>query len=266
MSKRQYNSPIQTIEKKLCEYHSSVSSEEVWFSPVGTQMFTLTQKVFTEVISKNGEVFLNPSLGIEDTKELWQQVSGLPFDVVFGVAIIKTKTRGVGVNFKLKEPLELDITKFSSFSFKSGSDVYKGRLFEERGPPPSLGDQVLVNVNKTGWHLEDDQIIEWLSLFGTLESKIEYKDYESLQVKMDSLSVMMRLRKHIPGTLPAYGKRMYVSYRGQPIQCGKCMEMGHIRSECNGEKVEWKSYIKALFNSGYVGVNLLGKWSDFLKD
>jgi hypothetical protein len=266
MNKRQYNSPIQAAEKKLCEYHSSVSSEEIWHSPVRPQMSSMIQKVLTEVTTKNGEVFLNPSLRIEDTKELWQQVSGLSFDVVFGVAIIKTKTRGVGVNFKLKEPIELDISKFNSFSFQSGSDVYKGKQFEEQGPPPSLGEPILVNVNRTGWHLEDNQIVEWLSLFGTLDSKIEYKDYESLPVKMDSLSVMMRLRKHIPGTLPAYGKRMYVSYRGQPRQCGKCMELGHIRSDCNGEKMEWSTYVKALFKSGYIGVNLLGKWSELLKN
>ncbi len=260
---------MQTIEKKICDKSSpNSSSDDLWLSPERPQMSSssLVGKVLTEVTTKNGAKFLNPSLSIEDAKELWVQVSGLSFDIIFGVAIIKTKDRGVGLNFKLKEPVPLDLDKFRSFSFQIGPDTFKGCLFEERGPPPELGESVIVNVNRTGWHLEDHQIIEWLSLFGTLESKIEYKDYESLPVKMDSLSVTMKLRKHIPGTLPAYGRRMFVSYRGQPRQCGKCMGLGHIRSECNDEKLEWKNYVIAIFKTGYIGVNLLGKWSDLLKD
>ena len=116
------------------------------------------------------------------------------------------------------------------------------------------------------WHLDDDEILEWLSLFGKVESQIEYRDRDDAPLKTDSLTVSMKLRKHIPGILPAFGRRLFVSYRGQPIQCGKCMDLGHIRSECKQDRTEWKEYVRTQFLTGYIPKNMLGDWANLLSD
>lgn len=126
------------------------------------------------------------------------------------------------------------------------------------------GDAIVVSIKRTGFHLSEDQISDWLLLFGTLESSLVFLPHPRKPgLKQDSLEVLMRLRKHILNTLPAYGRKLFVQYRGQPIQCSGCLEPGHIRKECKNPRSNWGSYVRSIFGTGKVPASYFGTWSSY---
>ena len=221
--------------------------------------------ICTEVLTKNGENLLSASFSVTDSLKMWESVFKLGRDLIFGVALIKTKDRGIGVNFKLKKETDLiDLEALSKFGFNIGTDKYTGRIYIERGPPPSLGELVTVTISRFGFCLELDQIKEWMALFGTIETSGEFKDHESEPVKTDIVTIAMKLRKHVPSVLPAYGRKMNVHYHGQPKVCGACFETGHVRKDCKNERVEWMQYVK-IINQEIAPMSMLGKWGEILR-
>jgi len=129
-----------------------------------------------------------------------------------------------------------------------------------------LGDQIIVTVKRTGFALSEDQIYDWLRLYGTIVGDIRHRFHPELPtVKDDYLEVLMKLSKHIPSTLPAHGKKVLVQYKGQPIQCSKCFNLGHTRKYCSSETVNWLGYIKNLKQEGYIPDLFFGVWLDYLK-
>jgi len=107
-------------------------------------------------------------------------------------------------------------------------------------------------------------IRNWLQLFGSLESPLRYLTHPSKSaLKQDSLEVLMRLRKHILSTLPAYGRKLFVNYRGQPIQCSGCLGQGHLRKECKSERSNWGKYIRELHATKRIPEAYFGSWSSF---
>jgi len=220
-----------------------------------------------KVTSKNGVTLKCPTLDTIDSVELLKQVFNLTLSSVFGVATIKSENRGIGFNFKLKSPIKLDPSKFQEFEFIINNDTYRGTLLLNLGNEPKLGDLILITVAKTGFHFTDQQIYAWLNLYGRVEGELKYKSNPVLPgVSEDTLEVLIRLRKHVPSILPAYGKRLYVRYKGQPIQCSKCMGTGHIRRSCTSTSNNWVGYIRLFVNSGVVDNQMLGKWKEYLDD
>jgi len=183
------------------------------------------------------------------------------------VATIKSNDRGIGFNFKLKAPIKLNPAKFQYFEFVINGDKFTGQLLINLGQPPKLGDLILVTVVKTGFHLEDHQISAWLGLYGTIEGELKYRENPQLPgCTEDSVETLMRLRKHIPAILPAFGKRLYIRYKGQLTQCSKCLRSGHIRRNCSSTSNNWVGYIKLFAESGAVPEHLLGTWMEYLND
>lgn len=219
--------------------------------------------ICTEVLTKNGETLLSASFNVMDALAMWEDVFKLDQNLVFGVALIKTKDRGIGVNFKLKKEVSMDLEKFMKFEFVINSDKYSGRLFSDRGPPPALGETVTVTVSGFGFHLSVEQIKDWLVLFGNIDGEGVFKDHSLAPIKMDVITFNMRLRKHIPSVLPAYGRKIQVFYHGQPKVCGSCFKLGHIRKECKNERVDWMAYVKFI-NQEIAPLSILGKWGDIL--
>jgi len=70
---------------------------------------------------------------------LCRQVFNIEESQVFGLAEFKSSDRGLGFNFKLHEPINIDLKAFETFGFKLGSDSYTGKIFIPVGPPPELG-------------------------------------------------------------------------------------------------------------------------------
>jgi len=73
----------------------------------------------------------------------------------------------------------------------------------------------------------------------------------------------MRLRKHILSTLPAYGRKLFIQYRGQPVQCSGCLEPGHLRKECKNPRSNWGAYVRSIFATGKVPQEFFGTWSTY---
>jgi len=155
---------------------------------------------------------------------------------------------------------------YTSRSNGSGA-IYTGSKFVDKPPPPELGQEVTITVKKTRFKLRPAQVSQWISLFGKITTEPEYPiapDHQT--VKCDDIVLKAILRKHIPGILPAFGRRMMVSYPGQTILCGKCFEIGHIRKTCpQTESVKWSSFVRAVSKEKSVTSEMLGSWVDLLE-
>lgn len=183
-----------------------------------------------------------------------------------GLAIIKSDKRGPGFNYRLKTPIAIDQTRLSTFEFVIRGDRYKGKIYQQLGPPPKLGEEVIVTVKRTGLALTDDQLCDWLKLYGTIEGEFRYKYHPELpSVKDDHLEVVMKLARHCPSTLPAFGKKVSVQYRGQPIQCSKCYDLGHTRRNCPSQTQNWLGYVKILQSQNFIPNSYFGVWLDYLR-
>jgi len=71
------------------------------------------------VLTKNGEVLKCPTLDILDSIKILEQVFKITTAHVFGIATIKSQDRGVGFNFKLKEPMKIDIGRLDTLFYLS---------------------------------------------------------------------------------------------------------------------------------------------------
>jgi len=94
--------------------------------------------------------------------EIFRQVFKLPDLLLYGIATIKSSKRGIGFNYKLKESIEIDLSRYQEFEFKIDENVYKGGIYIPLGPPPALGDNIIVTVKRTGFHLEIPQVKKFL--------------------------------------------------------------------------------------------------------
>ncbi len=123
---------------------------------------------------------------------------------------------------------------------------------------------MLVKVRKTGFKLKDEEILKWLNLYGDVQGHIDYENSELVpSIKTDTLSVRMVLRRHIPSLLPAYGRKMSVVYRGQPILCGACYQIGHVRAKCSADRVDWMTYVRDFIRQDLASRDMLGRWADY---
>jgi len=79
---------------------------------------------------------------------LIRQVFSIAEEPLFGIAIIKNPTRGIGFNFPLKKAISIYLSNYTEFEFKLNEDIYKGRLFTPTGRPRALGEDVQITVKK----------------------------------------------------------------------------------------------------------------------
>lgn len=154
---------------------------------------------------------------------------------------------------------------FKYFKFKIADNTFEGKIFTPLGPPPQIGESIVVTIKKTGFNLTIDQICQWLSVFGTIEGTPEYKPSDKIpNYKSDSVEVLMKLKKHVPSMLPAFGRKMFVQYRGQPIQCGMCYGPGHVRKECKNPQISWMGYVRKTLEKWQLDKKIYGVWIEYL--
>jgi len=157
--------------------------------------------------------------------------------------------------------MQLDLKKFIEFEFVLEESTYKGKIFIPQGPIPNLGDDIIVTIKRTAFNLTKEQVSDWLKCFGTFLGELEYKSIDGLPMfKEDTLEVLMKLNQHIPSILPAYGKRLYSQYRGQPILCSSCFVLGHVRKNCPNTRKNWEEYVKSVYATGKYAPKLFGDW------
>lgn len=219
--------------------------------------------IFTDVLTKDDNTYLGVDINDKDALEIWDQVFKLDRSQVFGVALIKNKDRTLGINYRLHKSVTFSADQVN-FEFKLRGSSFKGKILLPLGPPPKLGEPVIVKVKKTGFKLKDDEILAWMKLYGEVSGHITYEPSKEVpEWKTDSLSIRMILRKHIPSLLPAYGRKMTVLYRGQPILCGACFQVGHVRANCQNERADWMVYVRDFLRSEVAPREMLGRWADF---
>jgi len=170
------------------------------------------------------------------------------------------------IDFDLHEPIKWDECP-SKYEVILNGAIFSGAKFVERPPPPELGTEITIRVKKTRFKLRPEQVAKWIALFGKITAMPDYEDAsDQPSVKNDDVILKAVLRKHIPGILPAYGRRMMIQYPGQPILCGKCFEIGHIRKNCERpEPVKWSAFVKVVSQEKSVSRDMLGSWVDLLE-
>lgn len=219
------------------------------------------------MLTKNGQILKSPTLNTIDDVEVLKQVFGLTTKSVFGVATNKSPGRGIGFTFKLKVPIKIVPSKLQEFSFIIAEAKYTGRLLTNAGVAPVLGDLVQVSIVRTNFAFSEDQIIAWLSAYGSVASTLQYRENPEIpDVVEDNIDLLMRLNKHIQSVLPAFGKRLNVRYKGQPIICSKCMIQGHVRKDCTTTANNWMGYVKMFVDSGAFHPSMFGNWYEYLQE
>jgi len=202
-----------------------------------------------------------------DAIEILKQVFGLATNSVFGVATNKSPGRGIGFTFKLKQAIKIVPSKLQEFNFMIAESKFTGRLLTNVGIAPMLGELVQVSVIRTNFQLSEEQIALWLSAYGVVASTLQYRENPEVPEWVDdNIDLLMRLKKHIPSVLPAYGKKLNIRYKGQPILCSKCLIAGHVRKNCTSTANNWMGYVKMFVDSNLFHPSMFGTWYEYLQE
>jgi len=222
-----------------------------------------TQLVTYRILTRNGVKFVG-ALSRTQCYQIWVDCFKLNPTLLHGISLVQSPGRPFLTDFHLHEELKFaDFPK--TFSCLLDGSTYQGELLKEDSEIPLLGEEVKIFIRRTRFRLAPVQIKVWLSVFGTLIDEIAYvKDPELPHVSTDDLSCRMILKRHIYGQLPAFGRKLRVSYKGQPIQCGACFGLGHIRSECTEERLDWLKYCKILIAEFSLATSMLGRWHNLM--
>jgi len=261
-SKRKATSPC-TSEKVKVQLNNS--DREVTFK---VNMPSSTDEVKVDVVtirivSRNGEKFLG-GLSRPQAFSIWEKCLNLPGALVSGIALTQTTDKPFLIVFHLHDDIDLNDVK-SQFTILIDEAEFVGEKVIPRPPPAKLGEEVTIMIPKTKFAIRPFQADQWICRFGVVVKKAIYKEADDLKgITTDDIEVVAKLRKHIPGILPAFGRKMMVRYSGQPIVCGTCFQPGHLRKECTNERVEWAKYVKVFISEDVAPIELLGDWKRLL--
>jgi len=198
------------------------------------------------------------ALDLSQAFSVWKRGFNLPGNQVQGIGLIQN----------LDKPFMIDLKFPSKVEAVIGDITYGIEVFIPKPPPPKLGEEVVVTIVKTRFRLKPDQVNVWMLKFGTLVKAANFVATEIDGIHADTIECSMKLRKHVPGTLPAYGRKMLVRYAGRPEQCNQCYQFNHLRKECKNTAVEWSTYVKAFVDesegSRIVPDEMIGNWKRLL--
>ena len=198
---------------------------------------------------------------------------------------IRTSFNGCPViKFKLNQQIDIDdLVGIEHFNFnrsypvgkETRTDIIQCRILGIRSMQSvthsdSPGSDVRwVKIEGCEYTLEDQQIIDWLKLYGDPISSIcedihEDSDSDGEPIGNGTYSVKMKLIKDIPQFLPMYGRRIRIYYKGITKLCTKCFGT-HARRQCGKEKVPWINYVRDYMkNNESIEENYYGKWWDII--
>jgi len=215
------------------------------------------------VLTRNGSKFVG-ALSRRQCFDIWVDCFKLPREILHGISLVQAPGRPFLFDFHLHEEISLSALP-GTFSHLLEGSTYQGEFVKDDSEVPLLGEEVQIFVRGTRFRLTPVQIKLWLSIFGTLIDEPGYiKDTELSHISTDDLTLRMILKRHVYGWLPAFGRKLRVSYKGQPIQCGACFGLGHVRSNCQGERVDWLKYCRILVSEFNLTTSLLGKWQNLM--
>lgn len=250
------------LEKKRYSTESSFESCET----ESEEEMSTVSNLKIRVTQRNGEDFKG-GLNYVQSFVIWSEGLKLPEPWLYGISLTQSKDRPFLVDFRLNCQLETDkILKV--FKVQIDGATYLCEYVPDQDPPAKIGEFAKVTIKNTKWKLTPDQVKSWLAIYGEVVKGPEFEDAPGLtRIKADHMSCTVKLARHIPNLLPAYGRRMNVIYSGQPMQCGKCFGFDHQRSKCTSEEpADWlKDYVPQFYGNENVSSMMLGRWFDLLK-
>lgn len=224
-----------------------------------------TDTVTIRITTREGEKFLG-ALSRPQAFSIWRKALKMEANLVSGIALSQSKDKPFLIVYHLHDDIDLNLI-VEKFSILFDEAEFCGEKVVPRPPNPKLGEEVTIRVTKTLFKIRPYHVDQWVSRFGQVVVKASFKDAEDLPgITSDDIECVAILRKHIPGILPAFGRKMMLRYPGQPLLCGKCFDTGHLRARCEGEKVDWAAFVKLFIKEGVVPIELIGEWSRLLED
>jgi len=220
-----------------------------------------TSSIIYRVSKRNDEDFKG---GLDYVQALKVWTGGLKFHEtwLYGISLVQSKSRPFLLDYKLNCQIELDKIPVS-FKVIIENVTYQCDYVPGQPDPANIGEEAIVKITKTRWKLTPDQVTSWLCLYGQIVKPPEYIEAPGVKnIKADTIVCVVKLSKHIPNLLPAYGRRMNVTYSGQPKQCAKCFAIGHFGAQCPNPQKDWLlDYVRTFYEEGRTSM-MLGRWFD----
>lgn len=251
-------SPEESLED-LTNFTISTSTVDI---TVMTKVAEKRNILTYRIVTRNGENFFG-ALSRRQVYEIWNTFD-LDSTLIRGLSLMQAPKRPFMFDFFLHEPVDI-LAVPRVFKHQIDGATYEGEFVRDDAEIPLLGEEVQVFVKRTRFRITPIQVKPWLSTFGLITNEPDFlPDPEIPNLITDDIKCSMVLTRHIYGLLPAFGRKVRVSYKGQPIQCGKCFSLGHIRSECTNERVDWLKYTRIVLNETNVPSSMLGRWYDLM--
>jgi hypothetical protein len=145
---------------------------------MATDVISPTSKVFIfkiDIISCNGQpVSQYTELSSSDIEEIWTQALKRDTKELSGYTSSKAKSKEIRVQYQLKLPMSIrDIASESEYVYErittSKTDIFKFKVIGLREVRQAqLGETVKVTVDKPNFDITPEQVVEWISKFGTV--------------------------------------------------------------------------------------------------
>jgi len=241
----------------------SFQTAEMSTSSKMDQSITIHKNFSVRVTKKNGEPF-EGGLDRPQCFIIWKKLALDP-NLLYGIALNQTPDRPFMAKFELNEGIDVEELP-SDLKVKIDRDEYEMTVLMPKDPPPKLGENFMVTIKNTKFNITLSQVDSILGSFGKIVRSSMHMEADDLKgVKTDDVSCIVKLRKHIPSFLPGYGRKLMVRYYGQPLQCSKCFNPGHLRRNCQSETVDWMRFVRLILDEHVLTPEQLGSWVDSLK-
>ena len=134
-----------------------------------------------------------------------------------------------------------------------------------------VDDQKVVKIKGCNYQILENQILEWLSLYGEVTSKLEEDCFRDSEMttgnnRTGNYSVTMKLNSNIPQLLPMCGRRIKIYHAGIVKLCTQCFGPHRKQSCPTKEKIPWTNYLtKFVQDNPDIPPEYYGKWTDIIK-
>jgi len=245
-----------TDSPKSAEMNSTLGKMDLMMDLSGQMFDTFNMRVVT----RNGEPF-EGALTRPQCFSIWKEFH-LPRETLYGIALIQVPDKPFMATYQLNESIDL-MNIPPEIKVSIDGNEYGLALVIPRDPPPTLGENFDVTVKATRFKVTLAEVDKILAKFGTITKPSKHvEDKDADNCKTDDVLCIIKLRKHIPSFLPGFGRKLMIRYYGQPLQCSKCFNPGHLRKKCPNETVDWLRFVRLIVDEKVLNLELLGSWAN----
>jgi len=241
------------------EKFDSFSTAEMSTSSQMDQSLQMFDHFFYRVMTK-GEDKFEGALTRAQCFVIWREIKSK--DDLYGIALIQIPERPFMCKFQLKSVSNLEDIP-AKLSVKIDGNEYGMTLVIPKDPPPKLGEEFHITVKDTKFNVTLEQIDMTLGRFGIITMASVHIEADDVKgIKSDDALCVIKLRKHVPSFLPAFGRKLMIRYYGQPLQCSKCYNPGHLRRNCPNEPLDWLRYVRLMVEENILTLEIVGNWAE----